>query len=220
MARGINGHDLADSARHRSGNTRQRRYCPDLPLGDRRKTARTGHYRACTTPACSDETGWSNTVWSTFGVVEAAPAYSVRTAEPGDLLDIVRLIDRVPRLEPSELTLTQRTTWERMLGTPNLTIYVAVAPPEVVGTTSLFVMPHVTYGCQPSAFIEPMVVGEPHRRRGVGRMMLQRVLDDARQTGCRKVQIVSHKRHAQDGAHDFYRSLGFSAEAEGFRLYL
>jgi hypothetical protein len=28
------------------------------------------------------------------------------------------------------------------------------------------------------------------------------------------------ERQALDGAHDFYRSVGFEAEAEGFRRYL
>lgn len=49
---------------------------------------------------------------------------------------------------------------------------------------------------------------------------LERILDDARDAGCHKVQLLSHKRHATDGAHHFYRSVGFTPEAEGFRLYL
>lgn len=49
---------------------------------------------------------------------------------------------------------------------------------------------------------------------------MQRALNDARAASCRKVQLLSHKRHADDGAHQLYCSLGFTAEAEGFRLYL
>ena len=104
--------------------------------------------------------------------------------------------------------------------TPDLKVYIADLAQEIVGTTSLLVMPHVTYGCRPTAFIEPMVVTEGHRRRGIGRVMTERVLEDARASGCHKVQVVSHKRHADDGAHDFYESLGFVPEAEGFRMYL
>jgi GNAT superfamily N-acetyltransferase len=81
-------------------------------------------------------------------------------------------------------------------------------------------MPHLTYDSRPTAFVEPLVVAQAHRRRGVGRLLMHRLVDDARRARVHKVQILSHKRHADDGAHDFYRSLGFSAEAEGFRLYL
>jgi len=50
--------------------------------------------------------------------------------------------------------------------------------------------------------------------------MMNRILDDARNAGCDKVQLLSHKRHADDGAHHLYRRLGFVVEAEGFRMYL
>ena len=50
--------------------------------------------------------------------------------------------------------------------------------------------------------------------------MLARVLEDARLLGCNKVQLLSHKRHAEDGAHALYTRLRFEPEAEGFRLYL
>lgn len=44
--------------------------------------------------------------------------------------------------------------------------------------------------------------------------------NDAQMASCRKVQLLSHKRRADDGAHAFYRSLEFQPEAECFRLYL
>lgn len=42
----------------------------------------------------------------------------------------------------------------------------------------------------------------------------------ARASGWRKIQRLSHKRHAEDGAYEFYRSLSFVAETEGFRRYI
>ena len=59
-----------------------------------------------------------------------------------------------------------------------------------------------------------------HRRRRVAALLTEQLLADARALGCHKVQLLTHKRHATDGAHDLYRKLGFEAEAEGFRLYL
>ncbi len=52
------------------------------------------------------------------------------------------------------------------------------------------------------------------------RLLVERLLADARAAGCYKVQLLSHKRHSEDGAHAFYRAMGFEAEAEGFRRYL
>ena len=84
----------------------------------------------------------------------------------------------------------------------------------------MMTMPTVTYDCDPSAFIEALVVVPLRRRQGIATAMLRRALTDARRLGCNKVQLLSHKRHSSDGAHALYSNLGFEPEAEGFRLYL
>lgn len=104
--------------------------------------------------------------------------------------------------------------------TAALSIYVAEVEDEIVGTATAMLMLNVTYGCAPTAFIEAVVVQPSHRRRGFAKAMLQRILADALAAGCNKVQLLSHKRHATDGAHHLYSTLGFESEAEGFRLYL
>ena len=146
--------------------------------------------------------------------------YVVRQAGPGDLLALARLLglDRV--LSDADLSAAQVNTWSEMMAMPQLRVYLAEQADEAVGYTATLRMPHLTYDCRPTLFIESMHVLKPHRRRGVATRMLERIVDDAGDAGCHKVQLLSHKRHATDGAHDLYRSVGFMPEAEGFRLYL
>lgn len=106
------------------------------------------------------------------------------------------------------------------MDTPDVSGFVAIFEEKVVGTATSMAMPNVTYDCAPTLFIEAVLVEPSHRRRGVATAILQEVLADAARRGCNKVQLLSHKRHASDGAHDLYTALGFVAEAEGFRLYL
>ena len=47
--------------------------------------------------------------------------------------------------------------------------------------------------------------------------MFAHLLEVARDAGCCKIQLLSGKPRAE--AHAFYRSLGFEAVAEGFKLY-
>jgi len=148
------------------------------------------------------------------------PNRRIAIAAPRDLVAVARLIERRPDLATSDLTGQQQAMWARMMSTDDLTVYLAWHGSDAVGTTALLVMPHITYACRPSAFIESMYVRDEHRRRGVARMMIERLLGDARAAGCNKVQLLTHKRHEHDGAHALYRSMGFDAEAEGFRLYL
>lgn len=114
----------------------------------------------------------------------------------------------------------QRQTWDRMMGTADMSVYLAERSGSPVGTAAAMVMPHLTYDCHPTAFIEAVVVKKDHRRRGLATRLLARAVADAREAGCLKVQLLTRKRHATDGAHRFYESSGFTAEAEGFRLYL
>lgn len=111
--------------------------------------------------------------------------------------------------------------WQRIQASPDVTVYLAEdLTGAAVGTACLSILPNITYDCRPTAFIEAVVVRPEHRRKGVATLLLDRVLADARTSGCHKVQLLTHKRHAADGAHDLYSSVGFTAEAEGFRLYL
>jgi ribosomal protein S18 acetylase RimI-like enzyme len=140
----------------------------------------------------------------------------VRAAKETDLAAVLALHGTDDRPASD----SERATWAEMLRTPNLLVRVADDDGQVVGTASMLVMPNLGYDCHPSAFIEAVVVDESSRRMGVGRALLRQLLQDATDRSCRKVQLLSHKRHRDDGAFAFYESLGFTAEAEGFRLYL
>lgn len=148
---------------------------------------------------------------------------TVRAAGHGDLLAVLGVhARRDPGGEPPATTTPrEEAAWQRMMRSPDVTVYCAEVDGGVVGTATLTVLANVAYrDCAPSAVIEAVVVAHQHRRRGVATEIVRRALADAWAAGCDKVQVVSHKRHATDGAHSLYAGLGFVPEAEGFRLYL
>ncbi|WP_433352544.1 N-acetyltransferase family protein [Microtetraspora malaysiensis] len=156
-------------------------------------------------------------------VINAAATRPVRTARPEDLVAVLQVYaaESVPDGDsPREVSDLERQTWEQMMRSSGLTVYLAEVDEQVIGTATLMVMPNLTYGCAPTAFVEAVVVAAAHRRKGIAAAIMRRLLGDARSAGCNKVQLLSHKRHATDGAHRLYTSLGFEPEAEGFRLYL
>jgi GNAT superfamily N-acetyltransferase len=145
----------------------------------------------------------------------------VRHAGSGDLERVlaVHAAHAPGRREPGPPTPAERATWERMVATADLTVYLTELGDEPVGTATMLTMPNLNYP-GPTAFIEAVVVVPVHRRRGIATALLRSMLDDAGRLGCDKVQLLSHKRHAHDGAHALYEKVGFTAEAEGFRRYL
>ncbi len=131
-----------------------------------------------------------------------SPRCIVRPALGGDLMSVLGVLaqnqadspsDGVPSKLQDVASDKQLAMWERIQASPD---------------------------CRPAAFVEAVVVAYAHRRQGVATLVLERLLMDARAAGCYKVQLLSHKRHANDGAHDLYAGLGFVPEAEGFRHYL
>lgn len=166
----------------------------------------------------SDESGDHAT--TPYGCAVDEFEIAVRSCVDADL-DAIRLIHA---RQSTETLLTaspaESGAWARMMDNDEMTIYLAESGDTPVGTATLMLMPNITYACAPTAFIEAVVVVPDMRRRGIARLMLKRAIEDARTAGCDKVQLLSHKRHLEDGAHDLYRGLGFAAEAEGFRRYL
>ena len=136
------------------------------------------------------------------------------------MLQVLSRADEGKRPWPTEASPDEIKMWDRMMSTHDVSVYVAEIDGELVGTATFLVLPNVTYDCRPTGFIEAMVVKVAHRRKGVAIGLLRHVLGDARSHGCHKIQLLSNKNHATDGAHDLYRAAGFEAEAEGFRLYL
>lgn len=152
-----------------------------------------------------------------LGRMDSASHPRVRAAVLEDLPALLQVYEEGRTTEPTE---QERETWRSMFVSDTLGVYCAEVDGQVVGTATLLTMPNLTYECQPTAFIEAVVVRRPWRRRGIATAMLERLLEDARLAGCNKVQLLSHKRHGDDGAHELYEHLGFEAEAEGFRRYL
>lgn len=63
--------------------------------------------------------------------------------------------------------------------------------------------------------VENVVVGQAHRRQGVGAALLAAASDLARSAGCYKAQLLP--RADRTGAHAFYEACGFTPSAQGYR---
>ena len=155
-------------------------------------------------------------------MTQSTQAFVIRMAGDQDLLAVLQVLatDHPEREGPTAASELEQRTWAQMMHDGGLMVYLAEVAGSVIGTATMMVMPNVTYECRPTAFIEAVVVAPPFRRRGVATAIIRRALGDAASAGCNKVQLLSQKRHANDGAHRLYTAIGFEPEAEGFRLYL
>ena len=68
-------------------------------------------------------------------------------------------------------------------------------------------------------YIEILVVDERYRWAGIGTKLIEFVEDFARTVGPSVIDLTSHVRREKDGAHAFYKKLGYKNEAEREKRY-
>jgi RimJ/RimL family protein N-acetyltransferase len=142
----------------------------------------------------------------------------IRRAEPGDAGQLVELAESVGREEGDWLLATEawRSTADerRYLRAvrrhADAAVFVAVDGDEVVGRLSVARDPHPS-----SRHVADLglFVAASHRRRGIGRALLEQAVDWARDVGVRKLEL--HVFPWNEPAIGLYEAFGF--EREGYR---
>jgi ribosomal protein S18 acetylase RimI-like enzyme len=108
--------------------------------------------------------------------------------------------------------------FEAIDSNPNDNLIVAEATGTIVGTLQLTFLPCLVDRGGWRAQIEGVRIASMHRGLGLGRELIGWAIDQARQRGCRLVQLTSNKRRLD--AIRFYRTLGFEASHAGLKLTL
>jgi len=145
---------------------------------------------------------------------------SIRKASESDLSAVLRLYAQSGMDNGRVLTVDAAAKiLQRMATYPEYAVYVASAnDASVVGTFALLVMDNLAHMGTPSAVVEDVCVDEQLRGQGIGRAMMRFAMEFARQRGCYKLALSSNA--AREGAHAFYRSLGFKQHGLSFLLPL
>ena len=68
--------------------------------------------------------------------------------------------------------------------------------------------------------VDGLVVSASHRGTGIGKKLMQFVEDIARQNSPVIIDLTSSPSRARDGAHEFYKRIGYQNEGATAKLYL
>ncbi len=102
--------------------------------------------------------------------------------------------------------------WARIQIDPGLQYFGAFDGEQLVSTCTLTIVPNLTRGCRPYGLIENVVTAPSHRRRGLGKGVLQFALQFAWTSDCYKVMLLTGRM--DEGTFAFYESAGFVREAK------
>ena len=92
-------------------------------------------------------------------------------------------------------------------------VLVAEVDGRVVGLASFHVIPHLELD-EPTARLTSLVVAEDARGQGIGRALVERATEQARERGCGRIELTSGDQRTE--AHAFYRRLGFADHSRRF----
>lgn len=142
-----------------------------------------------------------------------SPPFHLRRAVRADASELARL------LAPLGFPLTRErveAVWDAWEAEGNLAL---VAPGEtgLLGAITLHRMV-VLHRDRPVGRITALAVDPVVRGRGLGRALVQAAAEELARAGCSLLEVTSHRRH--EGAHAFYRHVGFEETSRRFALRL
>jgi GNAT superfamily N-acetyltransferase len=150
-----------------------------------------------------------------------SPNLRIRPAQDRDLAELIVLYgdDDLGMLreatEPDEAYLS---AFEAIKNDPNHILVVGEYEDRLVATLLLSFLPGLSRHGAWRAQIEAMRVARDSRGQGLGQIMLDWSIDQARQRGCTLVQLTSDRRRPE--AHRFYERAGFEPSHFGYKLFL
>ncbi|MEV7607741.1 GNAT family N-acetyltransferase [Paenarthrobacter sp. NPDC089322] len=146
---------------------------------------------------------------------------TLRRALKGDLPQILRLLadDQLGATRESvDDSGPYEQAFDAIDGDPAHLLVVGELDGDVVATFQLSFIPGLSRKGSWRAQIEAVRVSDVLRGQGVGALMIEWAIEQARQRGCSLVQLTTDKSRV--AAHRFYERLGFVASHEGMKLTL
>lgn len=101
---------------------------------------------------------------------------------------------------------------------PYYKAYVALKGMEIVGSFSLLICDNLGHGGVRFTVVDNMVVDPNYRDQGIGKKIMMKAMELARQNDCYKMMLYSNESRVR--AHEFYKKLGFEEHCISFMTVL
>lgn len=142
----------------------------------------------------------------------------VEDARSEDLQEILALYKELnPGEDFSDLERFQ-PIWQQILS-PSLPMSCLVIRQDgvIAASAILAILPNLSRNGRSYGVVENVIVSESHRRKGLGRRLMEECKRRCREQNCYKLMFLSSASRTE--AHSFYESLGFDGDSKkGFQI--
>ena len=137
----------------------------------------------------------------------------IRELNEGDLESLVKLYEQLDGSNAGFSVEDARGIWKNEIEeNPNIKYFGAVENGKVVSTCFCAIIPNLTRLGGAICFVENVVTDKDFRKQGLGKKVMDKAIEFAREKNCYKVILESGAWRTE--AHQFYRNLGFDDTAK------
>lgn len=133
----------------------------------------------------------------------------IREARPDDLQALLRLYLHLHEQHIPDNSPALAAAWEQILHDPNHHLIVCEEAGQIVSSCVCVIIPNLTRGVRPYAFVENVVTHADHRGRGYATACLGHARQLALEAGCYKMMLLTGAKDPE--TLDFYRRAGYNS---------
>ncbi len=132
----------------------------------------------------------------------------IREANKHDLDEILQLYLFLHETSVPEESEQLRKTWQNIVNDENHHLIVCEADGRIVASCVCVIIPNLTRGVRPYAFIENVVAHKDYRRKGYAAACLDYAKQIAERENCYKMMLLTGAK--EEGTMNFYRNAGYN----------
>lgn len=136
----------------------------------------------------------------------------VREADRNDLDGLLELYLNLHETCIPEKNEKLETTWEYIMNDPNYHLIVNEVDGKIVSSCTCLIIPNLTHGVRPYAFVENVVTLEGYRGKGYATQCLDYARDLARKEDCYKMMLMTGSK--RETTLRFYENAGYEKETK------
>lgn len=133
----------------------------------------------------------------------------VREALETELPEILELYLHLHETALPEDSPQLQTAWQQIMGDPNHHLIVNVREGKIVSSCVCVILPNLTRGVRPYAFVENVVTHADHRGHGYASECLNYARELSLAAGCYKMMLLTGSR--EEATLNFYRRCGYNS---------
>lgn len=133
----------------------------------------------------------------------------VREARREDLRELLELYLCLHETSVPEASESLAAAWEQILGDKNHHLIVNEVDGQIVSSCVCVIIPNLTRGVRPYAFVENVVTHRDHRGKGCASACLARAKEIAREENCYKMMLLTGSK--EQSTLDFYTRAGYNS---------